>query len=95
MENLQKIGKKFVGGIDNPSKVRICENCLKSETKTFENSEKKKCQRKAFKTNLNELKRKAPNNKIKKWTNVTLWCFSNSTSTFFLSHSSTTHKQSS
>ena len=59
----KKLEKKFVGGIEIPSNVRNCKNCLKSETKTFENSEKKKCQRKAFKANLNELKRKTPNKK--------------------------------
>ena len=57
--------KKFVGGIENPSKVKNCKNCLKSETKTFESSEKKNYQSKAFKANLNELKRKPPNKEIK------------------------------
>ena len=49
--------KNIVGAIENPSKVRNCKICLKSETRTFECSEKKKYQRKAFITNLNELKK--------------------------------------
>ena len=57
--------RKFVGGIAIHSKVRKWKKWIKSETKTFESSEKKNHQRKAFKANLNELKRKPPKKEIK------------------------------
>ena len=72
------------GGIEIPSKVRNCEYCLKSETKTCEICEKKNYQHKELKASLNELKIKTHNAETKNRLTLHYYFFLNSTSVFVI-----------
>ena len=56
--------RSFVDGVEIPSKVRECKDCLKSENETRGRCPKQKYQHKEWKADIYDLKREPPNQEI-------------------------------